>query len=191
MDIRCMPFPALLALSGLVLATPAAAGTDSGFYAGAAVGRAYTGDVDVNTGSGTADFDGDDTGWKLIAGYNLGLIPFVDLAVEGGYVDFGTADENLGGLGSVELEADGFNLFGVAGAGFGPVGIFAKLGLIDWDADIRAAGTTVRDDGTDPAYGVGVRFALFSLQIRGEYEFYDIDAADDISLLSIGALWTF
>ena len=46
------------------------------------------------------------------------------------------------------------------------------------------------DSGTDPAYGIGVRFSLFSAEVRGEYEYFDLDGTD-ASLLSLGVAWTF
>lgn len=30
-----------------------------------------------------------------------------------------------------------------------------------------------------------------SVEVRAEYEYFDISAADDVSLASIGAAWTF
>ena len=47
------------------------------------------------------------------------------------------------------------------------------------------------DSGSDPAYGAGLRFSLGSMEIRGEYELFDIDGSDDVYLLSAGLVWTF
>jgi outer membrane immunogenic protein len=69
--------------------------------------------------------------------------------------------------------------------------VFAKAGFIDWSADASLNGARVASDsGTDPAYGIGVRFSLFSAEVRGEYEYFDVDDVD-ASLMSVGIVWTF
>ena len=172
-------------LLSIAPALPAMAGTDSGFYIGAGVGQSSAGDIDV--GDFDVDFDGDDTAFKIIGGFNFGIIPLLDLAVEASYVDLGEADD-----GDLSLDADGFTLFGIAGTTLGPIGIFGKAGLINWDADATLEDVgSGSDDGTDPAYGIGAKFAIGSFQVRGEYEYFDIDAADDVDLLSVSVLYTF
>jgi len=179
-------------LLGLALASGAAvAGTDSGFYVGGGIGRATVED-DVPDPDDEGDFglDGDDNAWKVVAGYNFGLVPLVDLAVEGGYVNLGEADDDIGGT-NVSIEIDGWDLFGLVGLNFGPFGVFAKAGVVSWDAEANFGGFSVDDDGTDPAYGAGARFQLGSFQIRGEFEQFDVSDVDDVYLLSVSALYTF
>ncbi len=159
-----------ICLSSTLLATPmtALAGADSGFYIGAGVG-----DASLEAGP----FDESDSAYKIIAGYNIGFIPFVDFAIEGSYVDFGAPGD---------VEATGLDAFGLVGLNFGPVGIFAKAGAIKWDLD----GTGVSESGTDPAYGIGARFQLFAISIRAEYEVFEFDNVD-ADLLSVSATFTF
>ncbi|MEE4639753.1 MAG: outer membrane beta-barrel protein [Wenzhouxiangella sp.] len=162
---------------------------DSGFYIGGSIGRSLV-DADL-AGAGTApiNFDDGDSAWKVFGGLNFDAF-VIDLAVEGGYVDFGGPSEQVAGN-DVRFDLNGWDVFGLAGVELGPVGVFAKAGLIDWSADATVNGTRVSgDSGTDPAYGVGLRFSLFSTELRAEYEFFDIDNAD-VSLLSLGAAWTF
>ena len=163
----------------------ASAGTESGFYVGAGLGQASVGDIDADA-LGEVNFDGDDTGWKIFGGYNFGLFPLIDLAIEGGYVDFGKPDD-----GGLEVDANGLDIFGLVGANIGPVGVFGKVGVINWDADLSAEGESASDDGTDPAYGIGARLKFGSVEVRGEYELFDVDAADDVNLLSLSGVWTF
>jgi len=148
------------------------AGADSGFYVGAGVG-----DASVEAGS----FDESDSSFKIFAGYNIGFIPLVDFAVEASYVDFGSPDAGNG-----SLEITGLNAFGLAGLSFGPFGVFAKAGMINWDTDT----SLVSDSGTDSAYGIGARFALGSFAVRAEYEIFDLDAAD-VEMLTISGVFTF
>ena len=167
-------------LSATLVSTSAFAGGDSGFYLGAGVGQANVeGDGDFS------GFDSDDTGYKAIVGYNIGIIPLVDLAVEAEYVDFGKPDD-----GGLELEPTALAAFGLAGVNLGPIGVFAKVGAFTWDVDASFGGDSESDDGTDLAYGIGARFQIASFQIRAEYEIFDVDDAD-VDFLSASLLYTF
>lgn len=175
----------LLAVSGTTLA-----GSDSGLYLGASVGQAhldFQDDPSVDGVDFDVDIDDDDTAYKIFAGYNLGLIPLVDLAVEGAYVDFGNFNGRVDTNDNSDFEVDGWTGAGLAGIKLGPVGVFAKAGFISWDGDLDNVGS---DDGTDPLYGIGARITLFSLQVRAEYERYDLDEFD-IDYYSVGAAFTF
>lgn len=176
-----------LLFAAALLATATTAHADSGFYVGGSVGTAAVEAKDVDS---DIDFDEDDFAWKAFGGYNFDAF-VIDLAIEGGYVDFGSPSDTV--LGSdVALDITGWDVFGLAGVELGPVGLFAKAGLISWDADASIDGVNVgSDSGTDPAYGVGVRFSLGSAEIRAEYEYFDVDDTDDVSLLSAGIAWTF
>ena len=70
----------------------------------------------------------------------------------------------------------------------GPVDLFARVGAIDWNADIDAPNLDVRasDDGTDLTYGVGAQFRVWSLSLRAEYERFDISDADTVDMISLG-----
>lgn len=181
-------------LLGLLLCTPSQfAHADSGLYIGGSVGSAG-----INLEDADLNFDEDDAAWKVFAGYNFDLF-IIDLAVEGGYVNFGSPSDLVAdpsGNFDVNLDVEGLSAFALAGLELGPIGIFAKAGLVDWSVDstIDSVGQD-EQDGTDPAYGVGVRFSLWSLEFRAEYEYFDIDVDDldssDIDMVSVGVVWTF
>ena len=162
-----------LAVTSLAIPTAAIAGADSGFYIGAGVGDATIKD---------SGFDESDSAYKILAGYNIGFIPFVDFAVEGSYVDFGNPSNTAG-----SVEATGFDAFGLVGLNFGPVGVFAKAGAINWDLKTN---TGFSDSGTDPAYGIGAKFSLLSFSVRAEYEVFEFDTAD-VDMISVSAVFTF
>lgn len=172
-------------VSAALMSTSAFAGAESGFYLGAGVGQASVGDIDGGEGFGSVDFSGEDTGYKAIVGYNFGIIPLVDLGVEAEYVDFGKPDDA-----GIEVDASAIALFGLAGVNLGPVGVFAKVGGFNWDADATDGVDSYSDDGTDMAYGVGARFQIASFQIRAEYEFFDAGPAN-LDLISASLLYTF
>jgi len=176
----------LVAAAMALLSTESKA--DSGLYLGAGVGSAGI-EIDVGTPVIPMSFDESDFAWKAFAGYNFDL-PAVNLAIEGGYANLGGPSADV--LGSaIEIEADGIAAYGVVGFDLGPVGVFGKYGVISWDAEGSIDGLGFSDDGSDPAYGVGAEFGLSSVSIRAEYEIFDIEDSEDISMFSASIVWTF
>ena len=173
------------------LAPVADARAESGWYVGGSVG-----DATVQTDVVTEDlgevfsFDESDFAWKAFGGYNFD-IAFMDIAIEGGYVDMGSPSGTVGDL-DLSVDVAGWDIFALAGFNLGPVGLFAKAGMISWDADSTLGGLDAGgDSGSDPAYGVGARFTLGGFEIRGEYEMFDIEEANDVYLLSLGVAFNF
>jgi len=168
-------------LTGFFLGIPTAAiaGAESGFYIGLGAG-----DSTVKSG----DYSESDTAYKVLGGYNIGFIPLVDFAVEASYVHFGNPANT-----TTSVEVTGLNAFGLAGLSFGPFGIFAKAGVIDWGMDTTEGTVTNSESGTDPAYGVGARLAFGSFSVRAEYELYDLnsDVDVDVEMVSVSAIYTF
>jgi outer membrane immunogenic protein len=166
---------------------------ESGFFMGGSIGTAAV-EANVNNGIALPDpapvFDEDDFGWKFLAGYDFALGEAFSLGVEGGYVDLGNPSADVLTI-PVSLDPAGLTLYGTAGVDIGPVGLFAKYGFVDWEVDGSIGGIGFDDDGNDPAYGVGVRFNLGSVEIRGEYEIYDISDVEDVTMLSAGFVLRF
>ena len=182
-------------VAALLMLVSFTAHADGGFYVGGSVGGAT-----IEAEFDTTDFpelpaslDEDDTAFKVFLGYKLDL-PVIDLGVEGGYVNLGEPEiqiDTIIGPQEIGLETTGLNLWGTAGMEVGPLDVFAKLGYISWDVEAGIDGfDSVSDDGTDMGYGLGVSFELLSIQVRGEYEVYDIDDAD-IEMLSVGIAFRF
>ena len=128
-------------LSGFLFLAPAAAfaGAESGLYIGGGLGDSSVKGTNINES---------DSSYKLFGGFNFGVIPLIDLAVEASYVDFGTP-----------ADVTGLNAFGLAGLSFGTFGVFVKAGVIDWDANA--------DSVTDSASGVRARLPFCLLAVRG------------------------
>jgi hypothetical protein len=178
-------FVAFAALAAGMAAFPAQS-ADNGIYLGGSVGAAGVKANDSFDGS-NFDYDAGSTGYKAIAGWR-----FLDwLAVEADYVDLGSGNDKVQG---VDLETD-INGVLVSAVGFlplGPVDLLARVGAIDWSADLRAPGFgKVSEDGTDFTWGVGAQFRVWSLAIRAEYEQFDIADADTVDMISLGVTWTF
>ena len=111
------------------------------------------------------------------------------MGLEAGFVDFGEVDIPFT-TGELLIDTTGINLWGIASLDAGLVDVFGKFGFIAWDAEASFQGLSDSDDGSDVGYGVGVRFNLASLEVRGEYEVYDLDGTD-LSMLSVGVAFHF
>lgn len=182
---------ATLVLIGVAF-TPLAATADSGFYIGGSLGgatlEAEFDPTDFPVPNLPSSIDEDDTAYKLFAGYRFDL-PAIDLGVEAGYVNFGEPEVDILGE-ELVLDPTGINLWGIASLDAGVIDVFAKLGYIMWDVEAEILGESVSDDGSDIGYGVGLSFGLGPVDIRGEYELYDIEDAD-VSMLSLGIVFQF
>ena len=107
---------------------------------------------------GLDDFDGDDTGFKVIAGFR----PFKIFAIEANYVDLGSAKDNVAGV-DVKADTTGIDAFAVGILPIPFVDLFAKVGVISWNQDVDISSIASSDDsGEDFAYGVGAGLAFGS-----------------------------
>ncbi len=175
---------ALTALAALLLGS--AANADSGFYIGGSIGDAAMSASDIDVG---ADFDDNDNASKIFAGYIVDM-PVVDFGVEAGYVDFGAPSDTVLGT-QYDLDVTGISAFGMLGMDWGLFGIFAKAGVVSWDAELAIDDVSLEpEDGSDGAYGVGFRFNFSSVEIRAEYEVFDVEEVD-VDMVSVGVLWRF
>jgi Outer membrane protein beta-barrel domain len=177
---------AILAASCSLLSLPALS-ADNGIYLGAGIGQSNV-QFDDNISGQNFSFDASATGFKAIAGWR-----FLDwVAVEANYVDLGSGDDNVLGQ-KIKSDVNGVSLSAVGFVPIGPVDLFARVGAVNWNADLDAPnlGVSGSDDGTDLTYGVGAQFRVWSLSIRGEYEVFDISNADTVDMFSIGVTWTF
>jgi len=181
---------AALAL-GLV-SMPALAAEDQGFYAGAGAGQ-FSIDFSGDLLGTSISFDDSDTAFRVFGGWQFNEF----FAVEGGYVDGGTASEtlNVGGT-DVDFDIDmtGFDLMlrGTLPMGESFYG-FAEAGMVFWDADFSATsgGSTASDSdsGDDFAYGAGFGFDFSdNAGVRVEYVLYDISDVDVDSIMA-SFLW--
>ncbi|MGI9309451.1 MAG: outer membrane beta-barrel protein [Gammaproteobacteria bacterium] len=173
-------------ISLAALAQPALA-RDGGFLIGGSVGQA---EIHISDPSGNK-FDEEDFAWKIFGGYQFGGL----LGVELGYVDFGSADTTFGNT-RYNVDASGADVFAVLGLPIGPIRLFGKAGGIYWtgDTEVTTNGITQKidgndDDGLDLAAGLGLEVSIFSIAVRAEIEYFDIN--DDIIMGTLGASWTF
>ena len=162
---------AAVLLSGVCMSRADAA---SGLYLGAGLGESTIKD---------SGLDANDTGFKAFAGYRFNLIPIIDLAVEGGYTDFGKPSQS-----NVQFKLHGYDAAGLLIFPLGPIDLYGKVGMLSWNASGSGASST---SGTDPFYGVGVGFYIWKIGIRAEYERYQIKDVDRVDMVSLSALFQF
>ena len=191
---------AVAAAAGMALYSGQAAAE---FYLGASIGDASVEAED--------DFDGErfklddsDTAYKIFGGYMFNDY----FGAELGYVDMGTVSDSFSFDGgefsgpidaAIEADITGFTAHLIGQVPVGPVDLFAKVGLISYEAKGRATvsdfSTTeserFKDTGEDFAYGVGAKLNLGNFAIRAEYEVFDISDVDDLNMISIGVQFTF
>lgn len=180
MNRKYTVLPAIFILA-LFISNVAIAGSESGLYLGGSIGQSTVTAKDQAPGDPV--FDENDAGYKIFLGYNFGIIPLIDLAVEGSYVDFGKPSGN-----NVEIDLTGWDAFGLAALTLGPFSVFGKMGFLKWDSESNVFGN---DSGEDPAYGLGAKFILGGLALRAEYEYFDVNELSDLYMVSAGLSLTF
>jgi outer membrane protein OmpA-like peptidoglycan-associated protein len=186
--------------------TGAAFAAEPGFYIGASAGqttaKASTDPVLVSTPPdvfNTFHFDKDETGYKGFVGYNF--VPW--LGVEGGYVELGNPSQGWT-VGTTriegEVDANGWEGFLVGTLPLGPVDIFAKVGGIAANIDLKVKASVVgqptqhfseSDSNGMLAYGGGIAYNFGHWAIRAEYEAYDVNKLDDLYFVSGGLTYRF
>jgi opacity protein-like surface antigen len=132
--------------------------------------------------------DDSSSAYKVMFGYNLGLVPLIDLAVEADYRDFGSFKNSDGTL---ETDLTAFDIYGLAGFDVGPIGLFAKLGYSNAEGDFKYDNGKFDESDSDVTYGLGAKFQLGSFAIRAEYESFEFEGSDDLYMFSAGAVYTF
>ena len=166
-------------LAGATLAaTPALAADDgTGFYVGAGVGQ-----FSVDVGG----FSGDDTGFKVFGGWMF--LPVLGAELE--YIDGGTAEDR-----GFEIDVSGFNASLRPAYSWDRFSVFAKLGMIFWDADLSLSGKgggSSSDSGEDFSWGLGAGFDFTdNFGATLEYQGFEIEDTDTVDMISAGVVWKF
>ncbi|WP_296825735.1 outer membrane protein transport protein [Thiobacillus sp.] len=151
------------------------------WYAGLGIGQSNYRDFDATSVSGRSE------AWKTYAGYQFNKY----LALEGGYVNLNDMTARTGTT-HTNIATDAWALGALLSY---PVtdtfAVTAKLGAAYMLADVKrktGSALTVRsgDDGYEPNYGVGIRYALLdNVDLRAEWERFDRSNMN-IDLLSAG-----
>lgn len=178
-------FQALL-LSGLgLLALPLSAQTVSSDItvtrAGSGGGELYVGGA-----GGLADYDqasDSDVGFGVFGGYAFTEV----FAGELGWLNLGEA---ANGTAAVEVSVLYLSLVGSLNLR-SDASVFGKLGVLDWDRDTTAAGSSTSDSGNEGFFGLGGTYGVGGKSsLRFEVDFIPVDK-EDIVFYSIGFVQRF
>jgi OOP family OmpA-OmpF porin len=144
---------------------------------------------------GGGDFDDDGTGTKLYGGYAFNQY----FAAEASVYNFAEASagaiETSPGSGTFVSAAASMKGVGAYAVGMYPVSksvnLIAKLGMLNWDADLSVNNNSATNDGTDTAYALAVSYA-FSKEflVNAEWESFNTDNPE-VSMLSLGFRFNF
>ena len=163
------------AAAALSLASPAVLAQDTGVYVGAGVGS-----LGVDIGG----FSGDDVGYKVFGGWMFS--PYLGAELE--YIDGGTAEDR-----GFEIDVSGFNASLRGAYPFTEqFSVFAKVGMMFWEADVSSFEVTGSDDGEDFSWGVGLGYDFAdNLGVTLEYQGFEIEDTDTVDMISAGLVWKF
>lgn len=150
-------------------------------YFGFGVGQA-TNDACDEQPTGTSCSDSKTVG-RLVGGYEFNE----NIAIEGAYTSLGEAEVvALSGPGRAKIDGSAFSLAIVGNIQMSNNwGLYGKFGMSRWDAEASLTdgfgdSYAADDDGTDPVYGLGVKWVDGKYSIRFEYERYELGLADSI-----------
>lgn len=167
----------------------------SGFYLGAGAGQFNAKIDDVDDVDETVDaWDEDDTAYKIFAGYRMNRF----LAFELDYINLGEPSGAVVPGRNVDASVDGFAPFVVGTLPLGPYfEVFGRAGYYFYDAtrgveDTLDNSVEFDEESEDIVYGAGIGANLGEkLNLRFEYEKYDLEGLDDTDALWLNATWRF
>lgn len=175
----------LLAISGAsLLGSLGLAGTAQAQAQGLYVGGSAGGSHFKGNSIGGMATDRSDTGLKVFGGYQF----TPNIALEGGYVDFGKFKSSAG-----QIKARGVYLDAVGTVPIsGPWSAIGRVGVVNARVDNSLVSN---DRGTAAKVGAGVQYAIDrNLSVQGEWERYRLDGGgtrSNTDLYSIGVKYTF
>lgn len=188
---------AALAALTVAAAAPAAYAEDeaAGFYLGGGVGQFNAQIDDVDQVDNTIDaWDEDDTAYKLFGGYRLNNF----LAFELDYINLGEPSGSVVPGFNVDASVDGFAPYVV---GTIPLGqwfeVYGRLGYYFYDATVGVDNEVddrveFDEESEDLVYGAGIGANIGErLNLRLEYEKFDLEGMDDADSLWLTAAWKF
>jgi len=167
----------------------------AGFYVGGGAGQFNASIDDIDDLDETVNgWDSDDTAYKFFVGYRLNRY----VAFELDYINLGEPSGSVVPGVNVDAAVDGFAPYVVGTFPLGPYfEVYGRLGYYFYDA------TTGVEDGLDNrvefdeesedlVYGAGIGANLGEkLNLRFEYEKFDLSGLDDADALWLTAAWRF
>ena len=196
MNLKLTAAIAALLTGGMMTAANAQGQEEvSGFYLGGGFGKFNAGIDDVDQVDDTIDsWDEDDTAYKFFAGYRLNRF----LAFEADYINLGKPSGAVVPGFNVDASVDGFAPYVVGTLPLGPYfEAYGRLGYYFYDSNIRqqdALDNRVQfdEESKDLVWGGGIGANIGEkLNVRLEYERFDLQGLDDSDALWLNAAWRF
>jgi OOP family OmpA-OmpF porin len=195
MKLRITAGVAVLALAAVPAAYAQEQEEVSGFYVGGGVGQFNAGIDDVDDVDATVDeWDEEDSAYKVFAGYRLNRF----IGIELDYVNLGEpSGEVVPGV-NLDSSVDGFAPYVVGTVPLGPYfEAYGRLGYYFYVAttgveDALGNRVQVDEESEDLVWGAGLGANLGEkVNLRFEYERFDLEGLDDADALWLTAAWRF
>jgi OOP family OmpA-OmpF porin len=190
-------FPLVLAALAVAAAAPAAYAQDenAGWYLGGGIGQFNAQIDDVDDVDATVDeWDEDDTAYKFFAGYRLNNF----LSFELDYINLGEPSGTAIPGFNVDASVDGFAPYVIGTIPLGPwFEVYGRLGYYFYDATVGVEDelddrVEFDEESEDLVYGAGIGANIGErLNVRFEYERFDLQGVDDADSLWLTAAWRF
>jgi OOP family OmpA-OmpF porin len=189
---------AALALLSVALAPAAFSQTQdevSGFYVGGGIGQFNAQIDDVDQLDNTVDgWDEDDTAYKFFGGYRLNRF----LGFELDYINLGEPSGGSVAGFNTDASIDGFAPYVIGTFPLGPYfEVYGRLGYYFYDATVGTEDeldnrVEFDEESEDLVWGAGVGANIGEkLNLRLEYERFDLQGLDDADSLWLTAAWRF
>ena len=178
MKVLCMSL-----LFALLVALPLMA-EPQGLYLGGAVGQSFVKTEVTDIQDVDFKLDENDFAFKFLAGVRMGTI----LAFEGGYKHLGNVRNKMDEY-TFESKTSGYDLCAAGNFYLGIVDIFAKAGAFWWDQENQLNGQKKSEGGTSFMWGLGATVRLGTLGVRAEWERFELEEFDRLSMLSVGLVY--
>jgi hypothetical protein len=166
----------------LILLSGVASVTLAGGYLGAGIGvsfiRTNVEDLEV------VDFElsGSDFAYKFFGGYKV--IPF--LSFEGGYRDLGKITDMVDDV-ELGMETSGWDIEAIGILPLGVAHLWVKAGYFFWNSEAGPGSNKESDNGSDFMWGLGGDISILKIAVRAEWEKFEIENTEHISMFSVGA----
>lgn len=157
-----------------------------GFYLGGGIGASFVkwewSDLDED------DFklNGSDFAYKVFGGYKV--IPF--LSFEGGYRDLGEVSDEKNGT-KYGSEISGWDVEAMGILPLGVAHLWAKAGYIWWSSEGGVSNDLKSESGSDFMWGLGGDLSILKVAVRLEWEKFEIENTDHISMFTGGVTFGF
>lgn len=166
------------------------------FVFGAAATSSLAGNMHFGAGIGNTFFSSDyndaldniknidenSTAWKIFGGFSGSEF----FGLEGGYRDFGGVESTISGD-VFKSSTTGWDVEALGRFQIAMIDVFGKAGVMFWSSNFTILKQEYKDTGTDFFWGLGAGARLGPIGVRLEWESLEGGAADNLSMVSLGA----